>query len=260
MAERDDPAAADESAPEPPPVPVREGEHVAPEVGRKSFHCPYCGVLAQMTWRETWHERWPRYVPPAPPPVLGTSDPPFERRAMTEAPVLLAWCWNCQEVQVWVGYGENDTRLVKPPVGAAVRSHFDMPADVRADHEEARSIVAMSPRGACALLRLATQKLVNDHLQPEGGDLNDRIRRLVAAGLPVPVQQALDALRVIGNEAVHPGELDLRDDVETANGLFMLMNVIVEDRITRPKHIDEMYAKLPPGKLQGIVNRDRGGQ
>jgi len=131
-----------------------------------------------------------------------------------------------------------------------------MPDDVRADYEEARTIVNASPRGACALLRLATQRLVNE-LQPEGGDLNDRISRMVKAGLSPMIQQSLDVLRVIGNEAVHPGELDLRDDVETASSLFMLLNLIVDDRIARPKHVTEMFAKLPAGKIQGIVSRDR---
>jgi hypothetical protein len=46
----------------------------------------------------------------------------------------------------------------------------------------------------------------------------------------------------------------IRDDVDTANGLFVL--VIVEDRITRPRHITEMYTKLPAGKLQGILDRN----
>jgi hypothetical protein len=36
----------------------------------------------------------------------------------------------------------------------------------------------------------------------------------------------------------------------------MCLNLIVEDRITRPKQIAELYAKLPAGKLQGILKRD----
>lgn len=71
------------------------------------------------------------------------------------------------------------------------------------------------------------------------------------------VQQALDALRVIGNEAVHPGELDLRDDVDTASGLFELINVVVEDRITRPKRVAEMFAKLPAGSSRGSRSATR---
>lgn len=215
---------------------AREGEHVAPDYREEAYHCPDCGVLAKQVWHDTYFS------------------------SNNYAPVNLARCTNCRVLQVWVAYGDEhlgDWKLVRPMVGGGPRPHVDMPPDVRADYNEARSIVNLSPRGACALLRLATQKLVNDHLQTEGGDLNDRIRLLVEDGLPPLVQQSLDALRVVGNEAVHPGELDLKDDAETATGLFMLMNVIVEDRIARPKHVAEMYAKLPAGKLRGIAERDQ---
>jgi hypothetical protein len=38
------------------------------------------------------------------------------------------------------------------------------------------------------------------------------------------VQQSLDIVRVIGNDAVHPGQIDLTDDIETATKLFVLIN------------------------------------
>ena len=46
-------------------------------------------------------------------------------------------------------------------------------------------------------------------------------------------------LEFIGNFAVHPGQLDLRDDVDTANKLFVFINVIVENQISQPKLIDQ---------------------
>ena len=90
-----------------------------------------------------------------------------------------------------------------------------MPADVLRDYKEAQSILNLSPRGAAALLRLVIEKLVT-HLKAEGRDINAQIAWLVSKGLPEQVQQALDAVRVIGNEAVHPGSMDLHDDKNTA--------------------------------------------
>jgi hypothetical protein len=214
---------------------AREGEHVPPAAKVEAYHCPRCGVLAQMDWSEL------RYG----------------YQGNMRAPAWRVTCGNCKRAQYWISDDDQLPRMVLPATGGGPRPHVDMPPDVRADYEEARGIVNTSPRGAVALLRLATQRLVNDHLQTEGGDLNDRIRLLVEKGLSPMIQQALDSLRVIGNEAVHPGTLDLRDDVETAASLFTLLNVIVEDRISRPKLIAEMYANLPAGKLQGIVDRDR---
>jgi Domain of unknown function (DUF4145) len=130
-----------------------------------------------------------------------------------------------------------------------------MPEDVRKDYEEARSIVMQSPRGACALLRLAVQKLCKELGEP-GENINDDIASLVENGLSVEVQRALDTLRVIGNNAVHPGEMDLTDDTETATALFELLNFIVDDRISQPKKRAEIFAKLPTKAVAAIEKRD----
>ena len=79
---------------------------------------------------------------------------------------------------------------------------------------------------------------------------------MVQSGLAPEVQQALDALRVIPNNAVHPGELDLRDDAATAGALFGTLNFIVEQLVTRPKQLADLYRKLPPGALDQIARRD----
>lgn len=89
-----------------------------------------------------------------------------------------------------------------------------------------------------------------------GKDINKDIGSLVSKGLPVEVQQALDALRVIGNESVHPGSLDMTDDIDTATTLFRLLNFIVEQRITQPKKLQQLYNSLPASKLAGIQQRD----
>jgi hypothetical protein len=63
-------------------------------------------------------------------------------------------------------------------------------------------------------------------------------------------------VRVIGNNAVHPGELDLKDDQQTATSLFGPINIIAETMITQPKEIDAMYQKLPAGPKAAIEDRD----
>jgi len=131
----------------------------------------------------------------------------------------------------------------------------DMPDDVQTDYLEARDVVTRSPRSAAALLRLAVQKLTVD-LGENGKNLNDNIGRLVKKGLPPRIQQALDAVRVIGNNAVHPGELDLRDDIETASALFGLVNMIVTVMITQPKEVEDLYSRIPSGALEQIERRD----
>lgn len=133
--------------------------------------------------------------------------------------------------------------------------HTDMPETCLPDYNEARNIVALSPRAACALLRLALQKLMVE-LGEKGKKINDDIGNLVAKGVPIIVQQALDICRVIGNNAVHPGEIEINDTPEIAHQLFTMMNFIVDERIARPKRIQALYAQLPPGARNAIEARD----
>ena len=89
-----------------------------------------------------------------------------------------------------------------------------------------------------------------------GKDLNKDIGALVLGGLGQQVQMALDAVRVIGNNAVHPGQMNLRDDRATAETLFMLLNLVSENMIAQPKRVKEVYASLPEVARKAIEERD----
>jgi Domain of unknown function (DUF4145) len=131
----------------------------------------------------------------------------------------------------------------------------DMPDDLVNDYEEAKNVFPYSPKASAALLRLVLQKLLR-HLGQGGKNINDDIKALVKQGLPIRVQQALDSVRVIGNEAVHPGQINLNDNPEIAQALFKLINFIVDDMITRPREIQEIYNILPEEKRKQIEIRD----
>ncbi|MEZ5823965.1 MAG: DUF4145 domain-containing protein [Geminicoccaceae bacterium] len=131
-----------------------------------------------------------------------------------------------------------------------------MPEEIERDFCEAASIVELSPRGSAALARLCVEKLVT-RLGAQGDNLNSRIQYLVDQGLPVRIQKALDTVRVIGNEAVHAGKIDLKDDKETAAAILHSINLIVEYMIVAPARIDRLYDSLPQDKLDGIAKRGK---
>lgn len=201
----------------------------APELNEKAFNCPHCGAYTEQYWYQAYASSY------------GDVDD-----------CQVARCCLCDQWSVW-----HNERMIYPDQGNAPLPNADLPEDIKVDYEEARAIVARSPRGAAALLRLAIQKLCK-HLGEKGANINDDIAGLVSKGLLPKVQEALDAVRVIGNEAVHPGKMDLRDDVQTAQNLFGLVNLIAERMITHPKQVDALYENLPETKKEAISKRDEG--
>jgi hypothetical protein len=205
-------------------------KYTAPFFTGEAFHCPHCGVFAHQHWRTPRVQIWTR------------------NRDVSDLSV--SYCEKCKRYSLWVR-----NKIIFPVSSIAPLPTEDMPTNVKEDFIEARNIVNASPRAATALLRLALQKLMV-HLGESGKNINDDIANLVKKGLSPTIQKALDAVRVVGNNAVHPGELDLKDDNETAVALFGLVNLIVNARITQPKEVDELYSKIPTGAKEAIEKRD----
>lgn len=239
--------------------------YVAPAYKLDAFHCPVCEAYSQQKWYQIFIDPrckthflqdYPKNeregpsdsVVGAPPQVSYPAR--YESEYETVNEIAICKCQLCKARAIWV-----EGKMVHPGHSAAPYPNDDMPDDVKTDYMEAREIVEKSPRAAAALLRLATERLVV-HL---GGDpnsnINNNIQFLVDnRRLPVRIQRALDYLRVVGNEAVHPGTIDI-DDKNVAISLFNWINDIVTMMITNEKLIDEHYNSLPPDKLKGIEDR-----
>jgi hypothetical protein len=203
----------------------------SPKFAETSFNCPICNAFANQSWSSIYFK-------------IGGGIAEVNSSSVSR-------CSHCCDYSFWV-----EEKLIYPRESTAPLPSTDIPEEIIDDFNEARSILNISPRGAAALLRLCIQKLCKT-LQESGKDINKDIGSLVKKGLPIRVQQSLDIVRVIGNDAVHPGQIDLKDDNETATKLFHLINIIVDVMITQPKEIDKMFNSLPENKLEGIINRDK---
>ncbi|GAB1821107.1 DUF4145 domain-containing protein [Herbidospora sp. RD11066] len=133
--------------------------------------------------------------------------------------------------------------------------NLDMPDAALQVYLEAQRVAPVSRRSAAALLRLALQ-IVVDQLVPNSKGINDKIAQLVARGLSVQIQQAMDVLRCVGNDAVHPGVIDLDENPDLVEGLFGLINLVVDQMITQPKHTQALFANLPQKNQDQVARRD----
>lgn len=205
--------------------------YIAPKSGLGAYMCPYCGVFARQNHRGRTLNFMTAY------PSLSDND------------IRTSECEHCNKFAIW-----HKDKMLYPNIGNAPLPNVDMPEDVKIDYKEAASLNTLSPKSAAALLRLAIQKLCI-HLGGQGKNLNDDIALLVKDGLPVTIQQSLDVVRVIGNNAVHPGQITIEDSDEVYH-LFQLINLIAEYMISMPQKVKSLYSGLPTGALEAIKKRD----
>jgi hypothetical protein len=131
--------------------------------------------------------------------------------------------------------------------------HPKLPKPTTSLYQEAREVAAASPRSAAALLRVALEALLAE-LHPSRKQLAERIDELHAQGLPTPHTQAMDVLRLIGNEAAHAGTLHDADNPETVRELFHYLNYLAESSET-VRRIAVSFQALPAHKRTEIVRR-----
>lgn len=213
-----------------------EEVYVEPKKGLQAFTCPHCHTMSQMEFATY---KFQSDVRAAASGVLTVDNV-----------LYVAKCECCGRKIIWLG----DQYLY--PETCEIVPNKDMPASVKRLFEEAGSIYMRSPRAACALLRLAIDKLCYE-LGETDRDINVNIGALVKKGLPPSIQKALDIVRVVGNKAVHPGQIDIDiESKETAITLMKLVNLITYKMISEPKEIDELFEKLPDTAKQSIEKRD----
>lgn len=214
-------------------------KYVAPERERQSFTCPHCHTLSLMKF--SWHRHNEDTQ------VVATTQAGNEFKNE----LFIARCVNCGKKIIWI-----NNEYVYPDI-VAEEPNSDMPESILHLYNEAGLIYNKSPRAACALLRLAIDRLCNE-LGETDRDINKNIGALVKKGLPQSVQQALDVVRVVGNKAVHPGMISFDvDDKNTAVMLMRLLNIITERMITEPKEINSLYEGLPESVKESINKRDK---
>ncbi len=229
-------------------MPKITSEYFPPEYKSTAFNCPYCSAYAKQTWM---------YILPA----YDKSGNKYRVESISiilkeknlSVDVEVSFCSRCSQPTFWLS-DPDMPKIMYPATRTSPPANDDLDDNIKKIYNEAADIANLSPRAACALLRLAIQMLLTQ-LGEKGDNINNDIRNLVAKGLDPQIQQALDIVRVTGNHAVHPGEIDF-DDTTDVQALFDLINVIADTLITQPKQIEAMFNRLPQKDKKSIKKRD----
>lgn len=203
-----------------------------PEYYKDKFICPFCEEYVSHKWHADILEN---------------------NRQKNDEIFTLSRCENCKQILLW---SEKLREIIYPNIIPISKPNKDMDEEIKNLYIEASKIFKESPRGAAALLRLSLEKLLIK-LKIPGRDLNEKIKILIKEGIDENIRKACDIVRIYGNYAVHPKEIDLNDNIEIAQGLFWLINKIANIKITEKKKIDTMFSELPKSFKNQIERRDK---
>ena len=222
---------------------MNKEKYYPPTFKRGQFHCPHCGVFAKQFWAHLSAKQ------------IWSGDYVINDNSNFDETLKKEWriskCEHCGEYIIWF----ND-QIIYPEKITVDNPNEDLNEDIKEDYLEAAGIFNKSPRGAAALLRLALQKLLKQ-LGESGKNINNDIKNLVSKGLNTTIQKGLDFVRVTGNNAVHPGQIDLNDNKEIAEKLFQVVNFIAEKTITEQKEVENLFDGLPEEERQKIEKRNK---
>jgi len=242
-----------------------------PEYLSDKFKCPHCQTVAVQNWFGAdsaseianhilnqiyldYRTYIKDYQQRAVQTFLENVERDFKRNITSFVPegFSVASCSACDGFSLWV-----EQQMKYPKNTPLPTPNEDLDDEIKELYIEAASILTDSPKGSTALLRLALQKLLKQ-VGKSGKNINNDIKELVSEGLSPKIQQALDLLRVIGNNAVHPGQINLDDNTEVAHKLFGILNFIAEELITKPRELDSLYSGLIPEDTQEHIKQRDG--
>ncbi len=223
---------------------MKREKYYPPEYAKGQFHCPHCGVYAKQFWANiVANESSPRNYNQNISSLSGFSE-------ALDHDWTISACQHCGKKIIWLA-----DEIIYPKKMIVDLPNNDLSEEIKKDYLEAAIIFNDSLRSSAALLRLALQKLCKQ-LGEKGENINDDIKNLVKKGLNPQIQKSLDILRITGNNAVHPGEINVEEKPELVLKLFELINFIAEKMITEPKEVDTFYEELPENSKEAINQRD----
>lgn len=211
--------------------------------GEDRFICPICGT-------GTSHHWYMIYVDTNDIEITSI----FHRELITkfeDGDDAISVCGYCRNYCLW-----KDGQMVYPASNLLIQDpNEDLPENIRTIYDEARNIFQYSSRSSAALLRMALESILTE-MGYETGRLVDKIDALIKSeGASQELVMAAEIIRHYGNSSAHIGFIDLNEDKEAAEELFMVLNLIAEHQYTRPKRLKALMDKLPDAKRAQVEKK-----
>ena len=206
--------------------------------------CPHCGVKSQHKYLNKINGRYEFKV------VLNSNPANFSIHSKYNSNLQdfnAIQCVVCGNYSLY-----HQGRMIYPFASNVSKPNDDMLDNVKEIYLEARNVLNISPRSACALLRLALEMLMVE-LDVDGRTLNDKINNYCDKyNSDNRLIKAFHLLRLVGNDAVHSGVLDVDDNEDIARAMFGILNEIVDETITKKNKMDVIFESLPKNKTDSI--------
>lgn len=218
-----------------------------------AFICPHCGKNEHQTWD------WPKLIHK----IKGTWE--YHNLRYSDC----QWCkwrmvWLESYTPITLSKDKKENRIIFPinyNRKSKIKFLNDTPEIIIDDLKEAASIIDLSPRWSCALLRLALQKFLDEIIFKINWNkkktvdesinflLNEKI-------LSQDIINIMHTLRIVWNEAVHPWQMDLKDDKETALKMFDFFNYLIKTIISDNKDKIKIFDMLPENKKKDAIKEN----
>lgn len=151
---------------------------------------------------------------------------------------LVKVCTHCGKITLW----ENCDMVY--PYGTSIQPSEHMPEDIANVFREAQSITNLSPRAACALLRVCLEKLATQ----AGGVDGPLAKKIESLGLSPRMKKLAEACRLTGNEAMHGDyfDLDITEEelIDNAYAVSGFINRLTEEFFGLEAETNELIGKM----------------
>ena len=242
-------------------------EYCIPKYFGKSFNCPHCRVYSRQEWgylrsRDFNDEDYDSNTEYDSPELVdyntGYEYPDSNIKYVGPDPLgdiclddsfAVSRCYHCKKWVLW-----KDLKIIYPRSITVENPNPDMPEVAKGWYMESAQILQDSPRASAALLRLALQEIINKVVKGgEKNDINENIR-ILSKEVDEDTWKAMDLIRIIGNNAVHPGEIQVEE--ENTEYMYNLLNIIVQKTISNKKQIGDRFKRLPKSIKESINRRN----